>query len=451
MGTGVEFIKKNPIKRNPILKYFVKGWWTDEQDRPIKEAIIGDTVKFHLETKNIPSGDEVMLSLYDDDTKVKPLEEDHKDDEIKLVYTANGKSVITDKVKDNKIVKIITLKNFEEYLKDDKDGILELFFKCKYKNENTNFPFTPKEYLKVKGMPKIIFINGQWKLAERVPFGLGENLGPTEPKKPYWASGIADGAIGYLNKEFSIQSKYVLNGILIKTPELEKRNFVLYYDGSSSWGGDQSGGDRFSNGKKFAEKNYEEITKGLGGEAVYLVSHSEGGAFAAGVADYLYSKDIKIGEHILLSPDEGDEFSVNPEIPSYQLTYMFFSSVLNPTATIVNTEKMQMFNKRFRRWGKYYAIVDWVTNEFRVKGTKKMGIAHVQNAGWSGVHGWTNGSRVFDKISDLKQVRTFDVIGSHDDKFYSGKDHTTTTNGTVFYRIDEEYIITKCPPIAIIK
>lgn len=31
-------------------------------------------------------------------------------------------------------------------------------------------------------MPKIIFINGQWKLAERVPFGLGENLGPTEPK-----------------------------------------------------------------------------------------------------------------------------------------------------------------------------------------------------------------------------------------------------------------------------
>ena len=46
-----------------------------------------------------------MLSLYDDDTKVKPLEEDHKDDEIKLVYTANGKSVITDKVKDNKIVK----------------------------------------------------------------------------------------------------------------------------------------------------------------------------------------------------------------------------------------------------------------------------------------------------------------------------------------------------------
>lgn len=68
-----------------------------------------------------------------------------------------------------------------------------------------------------------------------------------------------------------------------------------------------------------------------------------------------------------------------------------------------------------------------------------------------GVHGWTNGSRVFDKISDLKQVRTFDVIGSHDDKFYSGKDHTATTNGTIFYRIDEDYIITKCPPLAIIK
>lgn len=150
MGTGVEFIKKTRIKRNPILKYFVRGWWTDEQDRPIKEAIIGDTVKFHLETKNIPSGDEVMLSLYDDDTKVKPLEEDHKDDEIKLVYTANGKSVITDKVKDNKIVKIITLKNFEEYLKDDKDGILELFLSVNIKMKIQIFRLPRKEYLKVK-------------------------------------------------------------------------------------------------------------------------------------------------------------------------------------------------------------------------------------------------------------------------------------------------------------
>jgi hypothetical protein len=60
------------------------------------------------------------------------------------------------------------------------------------------------------------------------------------------------------------------------------------------------------------------------------------------MADYLHSKGIKIGEHILLSPDEEDEFSINPEIPSYQLTYMFFSSIWNPTATIINKEKSKI-------------------------------------------------------------------------------------------------------------
>ena len=78
-----------------------------------------------------------------------------------------------------------------------------------------------------------------------------------------------------------------------KTPELEKRNFVLYYDGSSSWEVTRVEVIDFLTERNLL-KNYEEITKGLGGEAVYLVSHSEGGAFAAGVADYLYSKDIKL-------------------------------------------------------------------------------------------------------------------------------------------------------------
>ncbi|RVU90476.1 hypothetical protein EH230_05935 [Flavobacterium columnare] len=165
------------------------------------------------------------------------------------------------------------------------------------------------------------------------------------------------------------------------------------------------------------------------------------------MADYLHNHGIQIGEHVLLSPDEGDEFSINPAIPSYQLLYMFFSSIYNPMGLLINEKKAKIGNKGFRKWGEYLAIVDWVVNEHRIKRIKKMGIVHYQDTGWSGVHGWTNGTEVFNKVSDLKEVQTFDAIGEYDKKVYSGKQQTKTTKGTKFYRIDNEYIIFNCPPI----
>jgi hypothetical protein len=445
---GVDFRPKTPTKRNLISKYFIRGWWTDEQDKPITEALCGDTVKFHLEMQHTTDGDEVFMTLYDDDTKVKPLE-DHKDDPIKLVGSASGKNVVSSKVSGNKIVKLIVLDNFETFLKEEADKELELFFKCKYKEQEVGLPHNPEAYLKLKGMPKIIFVNGQWKLASRAPFGTGENFGPTKPKKPYWYDG--DRMVNSAKSYFEINDKFKFRNLNLKNDELEKKNFILYYDGSSNWGADQSGGDRFSNGKKFAEKNFAEIIKGLGDNKVYFISHSEGGAYAAGMADYLHSKGIKIGEHILLSPDEGDEFSINSEIPSYQLTYMFFSSIWNPTGTFINSEKFKMANKGFRKWGRYYAIVDWVTNEFKVKGTKKMGIVRDDNLGWGTVHGSTNDSSIFNQLKDLKNVTYFDVIGSYDEKAYSGTAQSTVANNTIFYRIDDQYISVNCPPISKVK
>lgn len=80
-----------------------------------------------------------------------------------------------------------------------------------------------------------------------------------------------------------------------------------------------------------------------------------------------------------------------------------------------------------------------------------MGIVHNQGAGWDGVHGWTNSNSVFTKVADLKEVNSFLVQGEHRGKFYSGHDQTKTMNGTKFYRIDDEYIITNCPPLIEIK
>jgi hypothetical protein len=361
-----------------------------------------------------------------------------------MIGASSGKEITTGTVFNNKIVVSILLENFENLIKNEVDKEVELYYRCSYKGEHVELPRTPSDYLKVKGMPKIIIVNGQWNIAAKAPFGLGEYVGLTEPKKPYWVNGFDNESKKYFDKYFDIDTRQTINGKKLNTNELEQKKYILYYDGSSNYAGDMSGQQRFAAGKQFAQKNFHEITKGLGGQDIFFVSHSEGGAYAAGMADYLHSKGIKIGEHVLLSPDEGDEFSINPAIPSYQLLYMFFSTIYNPLGSAIKPIK-------FKRWGTYYAVVDWVVNEHHVKGVKKMGIAHYQDAGWGGVHGFTNGYNVFDKVSDLKEVKTFDAIGEYDKKPYSGKDQNQTTKGTKFYRINDEYIIFNCPPIIKIK
>lgn len=443
---GIVFGNYVPTERKKIKtstgKYFVKAWWTDLNDNKITEALLEDTVKFHLETQDIPEGQPIFISLFEDDRRIK-LEEDKENDKINLVDTKTGKASSFQRIYGNKLVKTITLSNLDSFIKNEDDGILELFFACSYKNDHEDLPHKTSDYLKVKGMPKIIIVNGQWRIAH---YTIGEVIpvGPTEPKKPYWVEGMADNFIDYLDKIFLIKDKQKLNNVLLKPNELEKSNYILYYDGSSNAAVDQSGADRFNNGRKFAEDNYKEIIKGLGKETVYLVSHSEGGAYASGMADFLFEKGHIIGEHILLSPDEGDEFEINPAIPSYQLLYMFFSSIYNPILMDVKYAK-------FKKWGNYYAVVDWVVNEHKIKGITKMGIVHNQQAGWTGVHGWTNGYNIFKKVEDLKEVQSFLVQGEHEGEFYSGQDQTLTTNGTKFYRINNEYIVTNCPPLIKIK
>lgn len=68
-----------------------------------------------------------------------------------------------------------------------------------------------------------------------------------------------------------------------------------------------------------------------------------------------------------------------------------------------------------------------------------MCIAHEQYTGWDGVHGSTMKKDVFKKISD--------IIGEHDGELYSGEDQSQTTNQTKFYRVDDNYIVTNCPPL----
>ena len=125
----------------PAGEYFVKGWWTDKNDQPIKEATIGDTIKFHIQTKGIEDGKKVNFTVYD---------WDHPFSDDKLtIWGQNGKEITTIIVQDNKgFVEWTTgegcLKLLEETFEGDE---IELFVKCQYKDETINLPYMESDYL----------------------------------------------------------------------------------------------------------------------------------------------------------------------------------------------------------------------------------------------------------------------------------------------------------------
>lgn len=47
-------IEKETDENKPISGYFIKGWWTDENNNPISEAFVDDIVKFHKGVRYIP-------------------------------------------------------------------------------------------------------------------------------------------------------------------------------------------------------------------------------------------------------------------------------------------------------------------------------------------------------------------------------------------------------------
>lgn len=367
---GVDYNTKDPIQRSPISKYFVRGWWTYENDVPITEAMFGDTVKFHLQTQNIPNGKDVNLTLFDDDTIVN-TSEDKNDDKIVLVHSSNGQPVIKDGVNENKIVKTITLNNFESLLKEDTDGTLELYFKCKYENEEVKFPNPASNYLKVTGKPKIIFVNGHWN---RIAYKLG--MSPGAGGEKYWKYFTGD------LKRYKDSADSYFN---IKSEE------PLFIDGSSMWGGSESGGQRKIRGYDYAKAHFDEIKRGLGKEKVFLISHSEGGAHAAGICQYLTEKGIPIGESLMLSADEGDEFTVEGNYPAYQIVAGYLDE--------------QWLTKK-----KMFAI-DPVVMDNMVKGVNKYGV-YISTASFTSVHGTTIQSSVFNLLAKMKNTFVTPALNS---------------------------------------
>jgi len=227
---------------------------------------------------------------------------------------------------------------------------------------------------------KILFINGYW-----APGIAGSIIGSSSSGASYWGTGFAGAAQNFFNDHSSISSSN-------------------YIDGSSKWGGDMSGADRYQAGYDYADAHIDELTKGMkDGETFKMVTHSEGSAKGAGIAQSLIDHKYKVETIVHLSADEGDEFSTPTDPMTYQLGYNG----------------------------------DWVTGNKMISGTDKFGLVK-SDLGMFEVHGSTKCADIFTMVSDLKTVQVQSAIGETSGYFRSWYYQVpgTTPNGTDFTNIN---------------
>ena len=228
---------------------------------------------------------------------------------------------------------------------------------------------------------KILFVNGYWNSSF-----IGGLIGSSVAKENYWSVGFAREAQKFFGDYSSINS-------------------TNYIDGSSMCGFDMSGANRYNAGYQFAKTHINELTSGMQeGEFFNMVTHSEGSAYGAGVAQYLLDAGYKVNTILHLSADEGDEFST-PKAPyTLQLSYQG----------------------------------DWVTGNKIIQNVDKVGEIMKGDLGVTEVHGSTKNKSVFKAASDLKSVQIQDNIGMVDGRSTAWKSQKkgTTPNRTNFYSIN---------------
>ncbi|MBS3923523.1 MAG: hypothetical protein KGZ37_10320 [Nitrosarchaeum sp.] len=234
---------------------------------------------------------------------------------------------------------------------------------------------------------RIIYVNGYWnRLLNH--FGWA----PSSGGKNYWE---------YFSSTFLGESRKFFN---IKNTESE-----LFIDGSSLYAGDQSGSDRKSLGYNYAQEHFEELTLGLKeGESFSFISHSEGGAFAAGIATYLYLHGYNIDKILYLSPDEADEFVGAPAKFSIQAHYD--NDPISPAIRLKGVDVFVNFNYQ----------------NGKATGAKSS-------------HGLTPTSYTLSKLSDVLNILHKALGNSFFTSVFSVSGEwtiTETQNGYIFTRID---------------
>ncbi|MBN1464098.1 MAG: hypothetical protein JW922_10590 [Paludibacteraceae bacterium] len=139
---------------NLLEPEFIEGYWTSDKEgkQPLKSTNLGETVYFHVKTKDIPDGHEIMLKLYEQDKNIFMCDycdpDDKKFPEEEVVKKAT--------VKNNKAtVELVLQENWEVMVADDHDNAgsldqsLELYWLASFRHHKKELPTNDNDYLRV--------------------------------------------------------------------------------------------------------------------------------------------------------------------------------------------------------------------------------------------------------------------------------------------------------------
>ncbi|MDX8553772.1 hypothetical protein MK851_09080 [Tenacibaculum sp. 1B UA] len=142
----------NKSEKNPQI---ISGWWTkNKNDRlNLTKAKLGDTVYFHIETKDIKDGEQIDCKLYDldkffSDDYLNPDDDEFDKKEIhKKAIVKNNKATI----------ELFLNQKWEQNLVEDRAYDIELYWRVTYKKITKNLPNRESIYLNVAFTDRTLF------------------------------------------------------------------------------------------------------------------------------------------------------------------------------------------------------------------------------------------------------------------------------------------------------
>lgn len=174
-----------------------------------------------------------------------------------------------------------------------------------------------------------------------------------------------------------------------------------------------------------------EITKGVGNEKIYFISHSEGAAYAAGMAKALIEKGYKVGESVMLSADEGDEFTVEGNYPCYQITagYIKEEEYLLSYISPIHPSTIKNPKRQFH--------IDPVVGDHKIQGVNRYGVYISFNTQFETVHGSTINVQIFNILKRLKRLKVIP-------RKLKGKTEYIIAGGNIiWHKIDNTVVVNK--------
>ena len=178
-------------------------------------------------------------------------------------------------------------------------------------------------------------------------------------------------------------------------------------------------------------QNIAEITKGVGSEKFYFISHSEGAAYAAGMAKALIEKGYKVGESVMLSADEGDEFIVEGNYPCYQITagYVKEEDYLLSYVSPIHPSTIKKPKRKFH--------IDPIVGDHRIQGVNRYGVYISFNTKFETVHGSTINVQIFNILKRLKRLKVIP-------RKLKGKTEYIIADGNIiWHKIDNTVVVNK--------